>query len=242
MIVNNVSTHEGGGISLNDAPDVWIYNNTIMKNLTTATAMTSNGTAAPAGLSSSRNSALLQATLPEGMPVFSDPVLFNNILWDNRAGTWNRDSVAGIGLPGDPGGINYWDLGVADASGMLSPTYSLLQTALGANPDPSNIVGQDPLVLRAYDTEVRILPWRANANFVGANIIALDVPISLTGDYHLRLNSPAIDAGTDGVPGIDAPPQDFDDQVRPAEEGYDIGADELHILRWFLPAVLVGYR
>ena len=43
MIVNNVSTHEGGGVSLNDAPDVRFYNNTIMKNITTATAMTSNG-------------------------------------------------------------------------------------------------------------------------------------------------------------------------------------------------------
>ena len=50
MIVNNVSTHEGGGISLNDAPDVRVYNNTIMKNITTATAMTSNGLPAPAGL------------------------------------------------------------------------------------------------------------------------------------------------------------------------------------------------
>ncbi len=41
MIVNNVSTHEGGGIGLNDAPNVRIFNNTVMKNLTTATAVTS---------------------------------------------------------------------------------------------------------------------------------------------------------------------------------------------------------
>ena len=39
-IVNNVSTHEGGGVSLNDAPDVRVVNNTIMKNVTTATAVT----------------------------------------------------------------------------------------------------------------------------------------------------------------------------------------------------------
>ncbi|MFM8321596.1 MAG: SdrD B-like domain-containing protein, partial [Chloroflexota bacterium] len=61
IIVHNVSTHEGGGISLNDAPDVRVYNNSIMKNITTATAMTSDGQPAPAGLSSSQNSALLQA-------------------------------------------------------------------------------------------------------------------------------------------------------------------------------------
>ncbi len=47
MIVNNVSTHEGGGIALDDAPNVRFYNNTIMKNVTTATAVTSNGSAGP---------------------------------------------------------------------------------------------------------------------------------------------------------------------------------------------------
>ena len=51
MIVNNVSTHEGGGIALDDAPNVRVFNNTIMKNLTTATAVTSDGQPAPAGLS-----------------------------------------------------------------------------------------------------------------------------------------------------------------------------------------------
>ena len=56
IIVNNVSTHEGGGVSLNDTPDVRFYNNTVMKNITTATAVTSNGFPAPAGLSSSSNS------------------------------------------------------------------------------------------------------------------------------------------------------------------------------------------
>ena len=64
MIVNNVSTHEGGGIALDDAPNVRIFNNTIMKNLTTATAVTSNGQPAPAGLSTAANSDQLQATLP----------------------------------------------------------------------------------------------------------------------------------------------------------------------------------
>ena len=101
MIVNNVSTHEGGGISLNDAPNVRIYNNTIMKNLTTATAVTSNGQPAPAGLSTSANSDQLQATLPAGSPAFSNPLLFNNIFWDNRAGTRAGTTVTGLGLAGD---------------------------------------------------------------------------------------------------------------------------------------------
>jgi hypothetical protein len=124
IIVNNISTHEGGGVSLNDAPDVRFFNNTVMKNITTATAVTSNGSPAPAGLSSSRNSALLQPTLPAGSPIFSDPLLFNNIFWDNRAGTWTGGGVAGIGQPGDPVPIYNWDLGIADGTGLLAPTNS----------------------------------------------------------------------------------------------------------------------
>src|SRR6202008_1053963 len=56
MITNNVSTHEGGGIALDDATNVRIYNDTIAKNLTTATAVTSTGFPAPAGLSTGDNS------------------------------------------------------------------------------------------------------------------------------------------------------------------------------------------
>jgi hypothetical protein len=229
MIVNNVSTHEGGGISLNDAPRVNIYNNTIMKNITTATAVTSDGTAAPAGLSSSRHSAVLQATLPRKAPVFSDPRLFNNVFWDNRAGTLTAQGVVGIGDPDDPNPPYNWDLGVGDGSGLLSPEYCLMQTTLGTNPGTGNLVGQDPTVVGAYDSVVRILPWRGNPNFVGADIIVLDQPISLQGDYHLADGSPAIDAGTDRTsapPAVHAPSTDYDDEPRPSGAGYDIGADE----------------
>ena len=63
VIAGNISTHEGGGIGINDAPNVQIVNNTIMDNVTTATAVTSNGLPAPAGVSTSENSQQLQATL-----------------------------------------------------------------------------------------------------------------------------------------------------------------------------------
>ena len=101
MIVNNVSTHEGGGVALDDAPNVRFYNNTVMKNITTATAITSDGTPAPAGLSTGQNSYQLQATLPGGSPIFSNPLLFNNIFWDNRAGSRGINMVEGIGAAGD---------------------------------------------------------------------------------------------------------------------------------------------
>jgi hypothetical protein len=235
MIVNNVSTHSGGGVSLNDAPRVSVFNNTIMKNITTATAVTSDGQAAPAGLSSSRNSAALQATLKRTAPVFSDPVLFNNVFWDNRAGSFtpNGGGVTGIGIPGDTTPIYNWDMGVADGSGLLSPIYTLMQTTLGTNLGVGNMISQDPLVVDAYDSVVRVLPWRGNPNFVGANILVLDAPISLQGNYHLQATSPAIDMGIDrtpsapGTPTVQAPGTDYDDEVRPSGPDFDMGADEV---------------
>ena len=225
IIVNNISTHEGGGVSLNDAPDVRFYNNTVMKNITTATAMTSNGLAAPAGFSSSRNSNLLQATLDPGAPLFSDALMFNNIFWDNRAGTWTGGGVAGIGLQGDPSPIFYWDLGVAGNVGELSPTYTLMQVQNGV-PNATNIVGLDPLVVAQYDSSVRVFPWRGNPNFVGADIVAVELPVTLLGDYHLTTDSPAINAGVSGAGGILAPNQDYDRQPRPSQARFEMGADE----------------
>ncbi|MBI5566319.1 MAG: IPT/TIG domain-containing protein [Chloroflexi bacterium] len=239
LIVNNISTHEGGGISLNDAPDVRVFNNTIMKNLTTATAVTSNGQPAPAGLSSSRNSALLQATLPGGSPLFSNPLLFNNIFWENRAGTWAGGGVAGLGLAGDPSPINYWDLGVSDGTGLLAPTNSLLQVTLGTIADASNVVGTDPQIVTQYDTSVSVLPWRGNPRFIDPIIVAVDAPVTLLGDYHLQSASAAQNGGAASKSGVAAPATDYDGQTRPAGGGFDMGADEIAAVVAPFPATAV---
>jgi hypothetical protein len=227
IIVNNISSHEGGGVSLNDAPDVRFSNNTVMNNITTATAVTSNGSPAPAGLSSSRNSALLQATLPAGSPIFSSPLLFNNIFWDNRAGSWTGGGIAGIGQLGDLTPIYYWDLGVADGTGLLAPTNSLLQVTTGTIPDGSNVVGSGPLVLNSFEVSVQALPWRGNPNFVDPLIVALETRVDLLGDYHLVAGSPAIDIGASAKDGIPAPAVAIDDDIRPQGVTYDAGADEV---------------
>ena len=228
MVVNNVSTHEGGGISINDAPNVRVFNNTIMKNITTATAVTSNGSPAPAGLSSSANSAMLQATLPGGSPTYSNPLLFNNIFADNRAGARSLGTVIGIGAAGDLTPVNNWDLGVANgtAAQLLAPTNTLLQTVLGTLASPTNRVGADPAVAASYTTAVAFSPWRTNPNFVGAVMVAVDAVPSLLGNYHIQIASPAIDGAAASKQTIGAPAVDYDNQARPSGAGYDIGADE----------------
>jgi uncharacterized repeat protein (TIGR01451 family) len=229
IVVNNVSTHEGGGIALNDTPNVRVFNNTIMKNITTATAVTSNGTPAPAGLSTSLNSTPLQSSLPAGSPTYSDPLLFNNIFWDNRAGSRAGGSVTGIGAPGDGTAINNWDLGEADSGGAieLKPTNSVLQTNLGVTLDASNSLS-DPNVIAPYDVGMTFQVWRNNPAFVGAIMATVDLPPNLMGNYHLPLNaSPAINAGAATKNAVPAPLFDIDNGVRPSGGAYEIGADEL---------------
>ena len=232
MIVNNVSMHEGGGVAIDDAPNVRFYNNTVMNNKTTATAVTSDGLPAPAGLSTGANSVQLQLTLPAGSPTFSNPLLFNDIFYNNWAGTKGINTVTGI----TPGDADPWDMGVAgSAVNLLSPTNSILQSSVypGVIADGSNS-SSDPLVVGTLDIPLSFTSWRTNVNFIGAIMVTVDLPPNLLSDYHLQPGSTAIDAGaaSKSVPAYQQPPSsqpapsyDIDNQARPSG-GYDIGADE----------------
>ncbi|MEZ0448846.1 SdrD B-like domain-containing protein [Cellulomonas sp. ICMP 17802] len=239
VVANNVSTHEGGGIAIDDAPNVRVFNNTIMKNLTTATAVTSNGQPAPAGLSTGANSDQLQATLPAGSPAFSKPLLFNNIFWDNRAGTRGGTTVSGLGLVGDAAPVDEWDLGVADGSGALAPTSSVVQQDSAVHPYAvsGTNTATDPGVVDPYDLSVSFATWRQNPAFVDATLSAVEVPANQLGNYHLSAcpGSSACNLGAASVavpayqqPGttLAAPSTDIDHQARPALGGFDAGADE----------------
>ena len=254
-IANNVSAHEGGGLALDDAAFVNIVNNTVVKNLTTATAVTSNGNAAPTGLSTAANSDPLQARLsnPTLFPqsstlattVFSKPTLFNDVFWDNRAGSFSGGFVYGISttLPdGSPDTINTWDMGAADGSGLLAPTNSVIQSSTGIAASPTNVVTDTPGLLAPYDVTVNILASRMYPAFRQAIIVSQLLPPSLLGDYHLaNATSPARGLGAVSKtvrwgpgPGgwnytVNAPSTDIDGQARgslPARR-YDAGSDQL---------------
>lgn len=221
IIADNLSTHEGGGVALDDATNVRFLNNTVAANLTTATAVTSDGSPAPAGLSSGRNSIQLQATLASGRSVFSNPVLRNNLFQGNLAGSWDGTLVHGIGLAGDTAPRNVWDLGVGDGSGTFSPRYSVLTrpNAGQATTAGANVPGTDvPLTstrtstpwfdalvndndnsqvgfVSPYQVSVDVSTLRTFPGFRQSVIVSRNMSPDQLGDYHVNPGSVAVDLG-----------------------------------------------
>ena len=256
-IANNVSAHEGGGLALDDAAFVNIVNNTVVKNLTTASAVTSDGQPAPAGLSTGANSAPLQARLRGGQfkgqdvlaaTLFSKPTLLNDVFWDNRAGTFSGGLVTGIGIAGATDVYN-WDMGAADGSGLLSPISSVIQTTRGTDGGIGTTVSDAPQLLSPYDVSVNILASRTYPAFRQAVIVAQILPPNLMGDYHLAgTTSPAYGIGaasttvtwgtitsitplvTPWTYVVTAPTPDIDGDPRPSASlpaRYDAGSDQV---------------
>jgi hypothetical protein len=255
MITNNVSLHEGGGIALDDATNVTIANNTIAKNITTATAVTSNGQPAPAGISSVKNSDAMQASLPAGSAKFSNPTLNNNVLWDNRAGSWTQQGIAGIGMAGDTTGLNRWDIGVADGTGYMSPHNGVM------NSDPANTTqgwlqdNTNKVILSAptqpndtsigfvspFDLQLTLSAQRTYFRFRPSGIVSISLPANAIGDYHIQPGTPATNQGLlSNVPqdppnglGVGGYRTDIDMQVRPGDpilfpnSPTDAGADQV---------------
>ena len=224
MIVNNVSTDVGSAIALDDAANVVIYNNTIAKNITTATAEDSDGNPHGAGLVSEMNSSAFQAVLPPGSPVFSDPVLFNNLFWDNRA--YHFDINTGK-LSTDYRRIDLEVFGTATPL-YMTPDYCYLTVPYGSG--THNIVyngHNSPRFKKIYDTKLSVIAFTTEPTFKSVKIVT--VTPEAEGDYHLRRNSPAVNRGTKyytaGGTTWQAPDFSFDDLPRPWQR-YDIGADE----------------
>ncbi|MDQ1257228.1 MAG: hypothetical protein QG656_1831, partial [Candidatus Hydrogenedentes bacterium] len=260
IIANNVAGLAGGGIGLQEAAVVNIVNNTIVRNDSTATAGAAFApdnpnlsTAQPAGIVSRVHSAPLAAAFGASALVapyaeVSNPVLVNDILWQNRSFSFyiTNGATAPFGLTPDPSTPSFWDLAVLGTASpvSLNPMNCVLTDAAGY--DASNIA-TDPMFVSQYYNGNR------NAIFIQQEFTtAIDVaaafdeggnfldirygPLSLInpatglpfGDYHLQAASPARDIGqlnvSESLPTLG---EDFDQELRP-NGGVDAGADELY--------------
>ncbi len=244
-VTNNVSAHEGGGVALDDAPFVKFVNNTVAGNLTTATAVTSDGQPAAAGLSTGPNSDQLMARLgstsfsnprTNGQATFSNPVLLNNVFNDNRAGTYVGGYVEGIGgtLPdGTANTTDHWDMGVMGGPGVLHPVGSVIQTATGTDGGELTKVTDTPgFVDPTPELTVTVLASRTYPAFREAAIVTALLPPRLRADYHLTgtgaaahavgpvtktvtLGTAANTAATPWTVTVPAPTRDIDGDTRP---------------------------
>ena len=170
ILADNISAHEGGGIALDDSTNVHITGNTVAKNITTATAITSNGQPAPAGLSTATNSAQLQTRLaverPEVQPAAGLPG--QHLLPEPRghAGTRRAARSRASTRPSpaaDPKRV--WDMGSLDVlTPLLTPTYSILtQSDPQVTASPTNKVSgatNYPQFITPYDVSVQIITSR----------------------------------------------------------------------------------
>src|SRR5882762_4799000 len=257
MITNNFAGWSGAGISLRDTVNSKIINNTVVSNDSVATVgpvfnQPGGGPAKtvpqPAGISSELHSPLLAAAFGAAPPanvrplaVFSNPVLSSNIIWQNRAFSFDATSGTPTLLPplAAPtamrqctAGASYWDLGIVGdtsatpGSNRLNPVNSVLTSA--ADYDGTNTTA-DPNLVKQYCNGSRGLPPDTMAAAVtlpeGGNFVQVRYgPLSLTdlanpsnvlGNYHITASSPAVNAVPCAAVSAIAPNHDFDGNPRP---------------------------
>lgn len=242
MVVNNLATDTGGGLALDDALDVRIVNNTIARNISTATAEDAdrstcdpslNGTCPHgAGLvSESHSQALLDAIEDDEFDCgvvdcesgFSNPTLLNDIFWQNEA--FYLDGTTGIQGGGLPS-AGFHDLEVlGPVAGNYDAHNSVCTTFTPDCPETgSGNIAADPQLVQAIATQFEALAFAGDPNFI--TVLIKSVPGDPQGNYHLTGTSPAIDAGAASFDGVAAPSDDFDGDGRPIGVGFEIGADE----------------
>lgn len=88
----------------------------------------------------------------------------------------------------------------------------------------------DRITTNDGDTVIDLATWRSTYSQDLHSLIATEADLFVDpqlpdGDYHLKDGSPALDVGT----ATDAPPDDFEGDIRPSGGGVDIGADELFV-------------
>jgi len=191
-----------------------------------------------AGVHTRAHSAGLQAAFGTGYEQdFSQPVLNDNIIWQNRSFFWDATYNDGWGglRPDVQGGETptYWDLAVTGTLSpqALDPRYCILTAtsiplADGGTLDyhPSNL-GADPLFANPY---FNVYQATSKGAAFGNFVVTTFLPTGLRGDYHISLVSPAVNLGGGGF--LSQFPQlgaDYDGHARP-QAGVEAGADEIN--------------
>lgn len=226
FVVNNVSHYLGGGIGLSDVARANIVHNTIAQNDSTAThvdafaggavGLLQVSTPVAAGIVSRAHSSALASASGQ---TYSDPVIYNNIIWKNRSLYWDVDENGGLGgLLANPTRA-YWDLDVFGTAGDLDPRFSILTSTAGYH--ASNSMA-DPLLRVPYFNSIQT----AATGQEGGNFISIVfTPLKITGDYRLKATSPAKEF-SGGSFSFTELAFDIDGQVRPYGPLADAGADE----------------
>jgi large repetitive protein len=204
VIVNNVTGLAGGGISMQDAANVNISNNTIAMNDSTATASLAfpNGIVAPsvnqpAGVVSRAHTPALNTELGV-VNGFSNPNPFaGNILWQNRTFTWDPTLAPPALVPDvSVAPAVFWDLGALGAADQMNPVSGTLTSRGPSALDPAvynvNNSINDPLLAGAYFNGARGIPIVGEITVIQTAVAvdeggnAIDVafgPLAYTGAY-----------------------------------------------------------
>jgi hypothetical protein len=258
IITNNIAGLGGGGISMQDALRVNIIHNTIARNDSSASGGDAFGadpnlsTPQPAGIVSYGHGPALAAALGPNAAVnpyrqFSNPLLVNSIVWQNRSLQFVNDinmtppTFLRLATP------LYTDLAVVGTATplLMTPQYCLLTSILGyeghlnvaGNPGfnsayyngapGSNIgaPGMPPLMEVAAASD-------EGGNFVDVNFSPLTTVNPATGqpygEYRLLPISQAVDKGSLAIlAALGTLSRDYDNHTRPVG-GADIGADEAY--------------
>ena len=152
---------------------------------------------------------------------FSNPRIYDDIVWKNRSFYWDASARSGLGAILQDPDRPTWDFGVYGTGNadVLSPSFSLITDNIGIQPDDTNVVGADPLLVAPY---LNIYQASSKGAALGNFVVATFHPNGIRGDYHIQAGSPALRAGSIIPPGTDA---DYDGTPRVSP--VDIGAHQL---------------
>ncbi len=248
VIADNVATDLGGGIHLFDAGNATIVHNTIANNLSTNSAVDAlgfqcvgdvyvgggigaNTCPRPGGLTTQPNSVGFNAMGPLDGSTFANPVLQNNIFWNNQAGYVIDQVVPAAGNLVSIFGLS--DMGVYDGvtnmgpAMELNPEHSVLSVPYGVS--ATNSAGIDPQFVLDLPLEIQSQAAPVFGNTAQITMVWPALPPIQESDYHLASGaSPAADLGLLGVEMAD-----IDRELRPFAGPIsnntlpDAGADEV---------------